>query len=330
MEPLFTTEAGASVRVPERVGTSAATERVRSMANRAADSSISLLILGEPGVGKTTMARWIHARSPRRSSVLVTVDCALSESSTESAMLGSARAPTHEAHEGAFEAAGGGTVLLERVDSLRLDRQAKLLRVLETRELTRVNEAQKRPVDARVIATSCVDLERATHAALFRADLLYRLGTIRLTIPPLRTRPEDIELLARHFLAAAARGGRTPEISPELLALFRSFAWPRNLTQLREVVVIARARCEGPVLSPAHVDVETLASQRVPEAQTDLEDETLPDGTLDERARIIAKLSEIEGSATGAAASLGYSRRTFIQKLEQLKIPRPRPRDRTK
>jgi DNA-binding NtrC family response regulator len=329
MDPLFTTEAGDGLsRAAPPVVESPALRRVYETARRAADSSLNVLILGERGVGKTSLARWIHTQSRRSGCALVSLPCAASEYSIEAAMFGYARGTFVNASSGqpgAFESAGGGTVVLENLESLGLAPQTKLLYAVENRETTRMGTGRSVRIEARVISTASTELEAAVRDRAFRMDLFHRLNTITLRIPPLRECREEIEPLARHFLSEAAPPG-PPRLTFEVLELFRSFTWPGNLTQLRDVVGKAHARCTGPEITPEHIDVDTLRAERAPEPRKDAKPETPPDLTEEERAertRIIAALSDVRTNATRAAARLGLSRRTLIAKIERYRIPRP-------
>jgi DNA-binding NtrC family response regulator len=191
------------------------------------------------------------------------------------------------------------------------------------------------PIDVRFVATTSSDLEAAAHVMVFRLDLLFRLMGFTLTVPPLRERTDEIERLARRFLADASEN-RTIVFSSAVLDLFRSVAWPRNVTQLREVIATAYSRCTGPEITPEHVDAETLRNERptVPRSyEVPADDGTGPPDLTPaaryERARIIAALSDTKGNATRVAASLSVTRRMLIAKLDRYRIPRPRPPGKT-
>lgn len=333
IEPLFATEPGDTLaHAPPPIVESSSMRSLYELAARAAASPVNVLIHGEAGVGKTTLARWLHAHSLRKAGPLVTINCATPELRLEKAMFGSARTMTHEAQPGAFEVASGGTSIIEDVGALHMGAQAKLLRVITNWEVWRANEGQGRRVDVRHIATSADDLMARTDVLTFRLDLLHRLSGYTFRIPPLRERREEIEPLARHFLAIATTGGPAPKLSGAILDLFHSIVWLRNLDQLREVVTKAVERCAGPEITPKHVDVEALTSERLPGTTDDripVDDGNGPADLTDaeraERARIIEALAD--GNATRLAIRLGMARRTLISKLDRYKIPRPRPPD---
>jgi two-component system response regulator AtoC len=309
-DSLFTTEPGDSVaRGAPPIVESPSMQSLYVNAARAADSAVNLLILGEPGVGKKALARWIHQKSRRARRSLVTVRCgAIENHRIDKALFGSGPSPNRGAYPGAFESADGGTVILEEVDALDLSGQVKAMRTIESRQVTRLGTTSSQRIDMRILATTTTDLEAAINAGKFRGDLFFRITGFTLTIPPLRERPEEIEPLTRHFLAQAAHDARVPEPSHGVLDLFRSVVWPRNVSQLREVVVKAHARCAGPEITPEHVEVEALRHERRPEAPTTAEDVRRPglwtDVQCAERDRIIASLAEAVGNATRAPMRL--------------------------
>jgi DNA-binding NtrC family response regulator len=319
LEPLYTVESADDVgRQASPIVGSPSMERLYLMATRVAPSPVSVMIVGERGVGKTTLAQWLHGHSERARGPRVTLPCTTMDHDIEKAMFGCVRNVNRDAHPGAFESASGGTVVLEDLEALNLGAQAKLLRVIESREVTRVGGIGKLSVDIRLISTTSADLEEAISVRTLRSDLFFRLNAISLEIPPLRKRREEIEPLAARFLAEARAGDQTPRLSVEVLDLFRSFAWPRNLAQLREVVTNALARCAGPEITPEHIDVEALRSETPPPITFD------PD---ERREQILKTLAAVNGRATGAAETAGLSRRALIEKLRAYSIRRPPPDD---
>jgi DNA-binding NtrC family response regulator len=221
------------------LGTSVAMRRLFAALPRLARSEVTILIEGETGTGKSMMARAIHDRSHRASGPFVVVDCgSIPQTLIESELFGHERGAFTGAHGsriGFFESAVGGTVFLDEVGELPLDLQPKLLRVLENRVIRRIGARHDSNVDARIIAATHHDLRQEANAGRFRSDLLYRLNTIRLSIPPLRERPGDIPMLITQFWAELADDatGRPPS---ELVGRFARQSWPGNVRELRSAV----------------------------------------------------------------------------------------------
>jgi DNA-binding NtrC family response regulator len=210
---------------------------VMAMASRAAASRVPIVILGETGTGKEVLAWYVHEQSPRRAKPMVSINCAAIPSQlVESTLFGHEKGAFTGAaaqHQGVFEAADGGTVFLDEIGDLPAPAQAALLRVLETRRFARVGSVREIEVDVRVVAATHRDLEAMAAQGAFRPDLYYRLGTITLSLPPLRARPDDIEPLVRHFLRKAGGGRR---IGAAALARLRAYAWPGNVRELKNAV----------------------------------------------------------------------------------------------
>lgn len=222
-------------------GRSTALTAIRLLVRRAAPTNAPILITGETGVGKEVVARAIHAASGRRGE-FVAVNCAaLPEGLIESALFGHERGAFTGAVRreiGAFERAHRGTLLLDEVTEMRPHLQAKLLRVLQEGIVERVGGNQRLPVDVRILATSNRDIEKAMHDGVLRHDLRYRLDVVRIHIPPLRERPEDIPELVPHLLHLAARryGLKVPKISAEASQLLEGHPWPGNVRQLQHAL----------------------------------------------------------------------------------------------
>ena len=311
--------------------------RVQALAERAAAGDINLLILGETGVGKEVLARAIHAASPRASQPMACINCAaLSLSLLESELFGHERGAftgAGQAKPGLLETAPGGTVFLDEVGELPPVLQAKLLRVIETREVLRVGSVRVRKIDVRFIAATNRDLEAEVSRDGFRRDLYFRLNGMTLTIPPLRERPADLPLLARGFVATLARAGgapggargRVPEISEPAMAVLRAHSWPGNVRELRNVIERALLLCDGPALLPEHLPPPA------PPAMTDADDAAPApaprpprEAASDERARVLAALAACGGNQSRAARQLGVSRKVLIARLDRYGVARPR------
>ncbi len=228
--------------VPEPVACAASSQHLLELARRVAASACTVLIWGESGTGKEVLARYIHRRSPRANGPFVGVNCAaIPENMLEAMLFGYERGSftgAHAAHPGKFEQAQGGTLLLDEVTEMPLGLQAKLLRVLQEREVRPVGAAQSLPVDVRIVSATHRDLEVAITEQQFREDLFYRLNVVNLHIPPLRERREDIVPLAQHFVDKLAKkhGRRIIGFAADALDLLMRAEWPGNIRQLMNVV----------------------------------------------------------------------------------------------
>ena len=230
-----------------------------------ARANINVLLLGETGVGKEVLARAIHAHSPRSKGPFLGINCAaLAESLLESELFGSEKGAFTGAlaRPGLFEAAGGGTVFLDEIGELPLGTQAKLLRVLEERKVTRLGSTRHASIDVRFVSATNRDVEADSRQGRLRPDLYFRLNGVALTIPPLRDRPREIDALAASFLSAACQDlERTspPAISPAALELLRRHAWPGNIRELRNVIERAAVMCTESTILPEHLPPSLLA-----------------------------------------------------------------------
>jgi DNA-binding NtrC family response regulator len=237
-------------RSPEMLELFAVLERV-------SPKELAVLVQGETGTGKEEVARAIHARSPRSSGPFVVIDAtALPESLAESLLFGHERGAFTGADQrraGFFEAARGGTVFLDEIGELAGPLQAKFLRVLERREITRVGGTAPVPVDVRVVAATHRDLRHEIDAGRFREDLYFRLAQLRVVLPPLRDRPGDVALLCRKLLEAVCESDPTPTLDPEALAHLEAQPWPGNVRELRNVLARAAALATGPLIRRADV-----------------------------------------------------------------------------
>ena len=302
--------------------------RLHALAARAAAGTIGVVILGETGVGKDVLARWIHASSPRAARPFVSVNCAaLSESLLESELFGHERGAftgAAQAKEGLLETAPGGTVFLDEVGELPAATQAKLLRAVETREVLRVGGVRARKIDVRFVAATNRDLEADVAGGVFRRDLYFRLNGMTLMIPPLRERPRDLPLLAKAFarsLAPFAGRRRAPALSEGALAVLAAHTWPGNVRELRNVIERALLLCDGEVITDAHLPTESFVAP--PDARTVAPVISRP-ATDDERARILAALAACAGNQSRTAKRLGISRKVLLARLDAYGVARPR------
>jgi DNA-binding NtrC family response regulator len=292
---------------------------VPAVVDEIARSSVSVLLLGETGVGKEVLAQTLHARSLRRGP-LQRVNCAsLTASLVEAELFGHDKGAFTGAvadRPGLLEAARGGTVFLDEIGELSEALQAKLLRAVEAREVIRIGGARPIAIDVRFIAATHRDLAADVAAGRFRRDLFYRLDGVSLRIPPLRERPDRIPELARQF-AAAAQSGRAPALSHAVLAKLQAHAWPGNVRELKAVVERAVLLAGAGELRPSHVmlaaaPVEPVVAFPITDAQAA------------DRAAILAALDACAGNQTRAARHLGVARSTLATKLALYRIPRPR------
>ena len=286
-------------------------------ARRVATVDTSLLLQGESGAGKERIARFIHETSGRQAGPFVAINCAaVPESLIESELFGHARGSFTGAtsdRAGLFEAAKGGTLLLDEVAELPLPMQSKLLRVLQEREVRRVGENKTRPIDVRVIAATHRDLAAEVKAGRFREDLFFRLRVIELAVPALRERPEDILPLARQALARAAAREKLPlkELSPEASRRVLAHPWPGNVRELlnameRALVLSPGKRIEASDLPP---DVKQPTGSRASGEQRTLAEI--------EREAILTTLQAERGSRARTAERLGIGQATLFRKLKQ-------------
>ncbi|MBX3249548.1 MAG: sigma 54-interacting transcriptional regulator [Myxococcales bacterium] len=317
---------------------SASMERLYELVERVSTSEVNVLLLGETGVGKEIFAERIHAWSPRARGPLVRLNCAaLPEALLESELFGHERGAftgASAAKPGLLETAEGGTVFLDEIGDMPTSLQAKLLRVLEERSVRRVGALQSHHIDIRVVAATHKDLEREAHEGRFRQDLFFRLNGVAIMVPPLRERLEEIEPLARMFVAAACQqqGRPTLEIDAEALQALRGYAWPGNIRELRNVAERAVVLCTHTTIAREHLPDKvsgfvqsrsTKRDERVPPA--DPSTTALKAGIKEhERQLIMDALARTDGNQTRAAKLLGVSRRTLISRIEEYGLPRPR------
>ncbi len=303
------------------MGASAAMQAVRAMIAGVAPTEANVMVLGENGVGKELVARAIHAASRRAAGTFLAVDMgALPESTFESELFGHRKGSFTDAkadRAGRFQAARGGSLFLDEIGNMPLAAQAKLLTVLERREVTPIGADRPESVDVRIVSATNLDETRLFDPAVFRADLLFRLNTIVIRVPPLRERREDIPQLLRHYLALyEAQYARPPrQVAADALGPLMAHAWQGNVRALRhacERAVILGAQAEyrfddfGLFAGAAGVAPTAVVAAR--------EDATL--SSL-ERDAIAAALAQAEGNISHAARMLGVSRAALYRKLEK-------------
>src|SRR5215470_1369189 len=246
---------------PEPVAYAPSSQRLLELARRVAASDCTVLIVGESGTGKEVLARFIHRCSPRSRQPFVAVNCAaIPENMLEAMLFGYERGAftgAHAAHAGKFEQAQGGTLLLDEITEMPLGLQAKLLRVLQEREVERLGGRTPVALDVRVLATTNRNLRGEVSAGRFREDLYYRLNVFPLTTAPLRERRDDVLPLAMHVLNARCRPGeRIPALSAEAAHVLLTHAWPGNVRELDNVMQRAMILTSGPVIGAEHIQIE--------------------------------------------------------------------------
>jgi transcriptional regulator with PAS, ATPase and Fis domain len=290
--------------------------------DRVAPTNSTVLITGETGSGKDRVAKLIHARSERRSRPFVVVDCAaLHESLLQSELFGHERGAftgADKAKPGLFEVANGGTIFLDEIGDVSPATQTKLLRVLDSSTFRHVGGTVEVRVDVRVLAATNRDVAAMVRQGHFREDLFYRLSTIRIEIPPLRRRGDDIELLARHFVAALNdRFGSSHRLSDATLHVLREHAWPGNVRELLHAMEAAIIVGEGSEILPEHLPA-TLRQQ--PAAPSSAPAAPTPGvATLEqsELEQIKLALKSSDGHRGNAAKMLGISERNLYRKLRE-------------
>jgi two-component system response regulator HydG len=303
------------------VGHSPAMNVVYDMIERLADSGVTVLIRGESGTGKELVARALHERSRRASHAFVAINCgAVPENLLESELFGHARGAFTDAKNpraGLMMKANAGTLFLDEIGDMPLEMQVKLLRALEQRQVRPVGGEFELPWDARVIAATHRDLERAVAEGRFREDLFFRLNVVEIELPALRARGNDILLLAQHYLTRSSMSHHIKSVSPEAARVMLNYSWPGNVRELKNCIerAVALARFD-------HITVEDLPARmrnHTPERAVD--DALLPEQfvTLQqlERQYVERVLSAVGHHQSSAARILGIDRKTLYRKLQQ-------------
>ena len=309
---------------------------------RLAASPLAVLIHGETGVGKENAAWAVHHWSPRRAQRFIALNCAaLPETLVESELFGYERGAfsgADKARAGLLEQAHGGTLFLDEVAELSLPIQAKLLRALDQKRITRLGDSQERPVDLRIVAATHRTLAEEVKAGRFRQDLYFRLSTALVVLPPLRDRHREVPLLARSLLAeACARAGRSPlQLSAAAMGLLQAHTWPGNVRELRNALEFAAAIATGSVVEPSHLPASLHelepspppSPEAPPSAATPVVDGPAPRAFRPiaeevrelERRRMAEALEATGGVQTRAAQLIGMPLRTFALKLKQYQL----------
>jgi two-component system response regulator FlrC len=320
------------------VASAESSRALMTLARRVAGSECTVLVAGESGTGKEVLARYIHHHSSRSGNAFVAINCAaIPDNMLEAVLFGWERGAftgAHNAHPGKFEQAQGGTLLLDEISEIPLSLQAKLLRVLQEREVERLGSRTSIDLNVRVIATTNRRLREEVSAGRFREDLYYRLNVFPITLLPLRSRRDDILPLAMRLLAThCAAGSRIPAMHPQAAQLLLTYAWPGNVRELENVMQRALVLCDGDLVRDSHIIFEppasaTLASPQLVRAvatapKSHSASET-PSGALAEslaaaEQRIILEALRSNETRERIAERLGISPRTLRYKLARLR-----------
>jgi DNA-binding NtrC family response regulator len=308
------------------VGSSPAMLEVYKLVARVSESRSTVLLQGESGTGKELIARAIHGNSPRRDKPFVPVNCgALPDTLLESEMFGYEKGAFTGAvgtKTGLFESANGGTLFLDEVGELGQALQVKLLRVMQDQEVRRVGGTNSIKVDVRMIAATNRDLEQLVKEGKFRDDLFYRLNVVRITLPSLKEREEDIPMLAHHFLHKCAGGATTAVrgFHPDTMECLQRYRWPGNVRELENAIERAVSLSHGPLLTPddlpAQIRQAPVPADHKPDMPDTAESVYL---TLEEveKRHLVRVLKETKGNKVKAAKILGIDRRTLYRMAER-------------
>jgi DNA-binding NtrC family response regulator len=303
--------------VPVLIGQSQVMTALLATVRRIAPSDANVLIQGESGTGKGLVARIVHEQSARRSGPFLVINCsAFQDQLLESELFGHEKGAftgAAAAKQGLFEVADGGTLLLDEVGEMSAAMQAKLLQVLDTRELRRVGGTRVHRVDVRIIAATNKDLAQEVRAARFRGDLYYRLNVVSMTLPPLRERKEDIPLLIEHFLKqfGTTRTGKT--LSLEALQLLTDYAWPGNVRELANSIERLLILTPGEAIEPDDLPANIRQPGGPARGVSSLAEM--------ERLHVMRVLAETHGKKMQAARLLGIDLKTLNQKIKRYNIP---------
>jgi DNA-binding NtrC family response regulator len=306
-----------SSELPQIVAESPAMKSVLNLVERIGPADANVLITGENGTGKEVITRLLHSISSRRTKPLISLNAgALAEGVFESELFGHVRGAFTDAKAdrvGRFELADGGTLFLDEIGNVPLNLQAKLLRVLETGEFERVGSSKTQKVNVRLLSATNADLPAEVAQGRFRQDLLFRLNTVEIRLPPLRDRVEDIPVLAEHFLKLHRERYRRPIMgfTPEALDALRQHLWPGNVRELDHVIERAVLMSPGQIVTAFDLALEATPDARL---SARLEEMSLEDA---ERLLIKKALARFEGNANRAAEALGLSRSALYRRLQK-------------
>lgn len=313
------------------IGECESIQQLHKRISRLAPLSTTALILGESGTGKELVARALHDQSPRKDAAFIPVNCAaIPESLVESELFGHEKGAftgAQQPRKGLVESADGGTLFLDEIGELPLEAQARLLRLLQEREIRRLGSAQARRVDVRLIAATHRNLRQRVSEGLFREDLYFRLNVMELVLPPLRDRGEDVVLIANVLLTHAIQrvGTHTVSFSEDALLAMRNYSWPGNIRELENAIERAVILTEGPMVTASALAIQSnypvqasgmTSAQRLPSTEP-------PSGTsLEDYFQHFVLEHQDQMSETALAQKLGISRKTLWERRQKLGIPR--------
>jgi len=302
------------------LGKSSAMQHVFALVDRLKDSNVNILLTGESGVGKDLLARTLHYHSARAQAPFLPLNCAaIPEQLLEAELFGYMQGAFTDARKdkkGLFTEAHSGTLFLDEVGELPFPLQAKLLRVIEDKEVRPLGATKTEKVDVRIIAATNRDLRSAVNEGNFRQDLYYRLNVVDIHLPPLRERPEDIPMLIQYFINKSAQSSRVKRLSPETLRVLLNYPWPGNVRELENVIERSLVLCQGEEIRPDDLPAHLLGSRS---QVTTLHDALLrrrPLGDIEREYTLLA-LEFTEGKKKEAAELLGIDRKTLYRKLEE-------------
>lgn len=313
-------QAASSSQASPIIGESDATQRVLQLVSRAAPTDANILVLGENGTGKELIARELHRQSRRSDGVFLTVDMgSVSETLFESELFGHKKGAFTDAaddRQGRFQAASGGTVFLDEIGNLPLHLQAKLLRVLEERRVTPVGSDVAEPIDVRIIAATNLSAAALRNESKFRQDLLFRLNTVEITVPPLRERRADILPIARHYVALYSRkyGGRSRTLSDDCAEALQSNDWPGNVRSLRHAIERAVILSDSDELKAHDLQLEQVVDETRP---TVTNESSVFNLDQLEKETIRSALNKHGFNISRAAKELGLTRASLYRRMEK-------------
>ena len=307
----------------ELIGNSSAMQQVEEQIRRVAATTATVLIRGESGVGKELVARAIHANSPRHEQPLICLNCAaLTETLLESELFGHEKGAFTGATDrliGKFESAHRGTIFLDEIGEMSVSTQAKFLRVLEGQPFERVGGNRPIKVDVRVVAATNRSLEEAVRESSFRRDLYFRLQVIQIDVPPLRKRPEDVTVLAEHFVQRflSQTGRKLDDLTLEAMAKLVGHDWPGNVRELRNVIERAVTLSIGPSITASDIWLSPLSDIALSTDTHQFQEQSLQEM---ERAHIQATLEHTDWNKSRTASILGIERSTLDRKIKTYKL----------